>query len=414
MPGVPPPSPSDLEALAQEVAALSDSDPARCLTQARSALAAAERLGDHRRLALILCDRGYAANRISQAAAARLDYLRALELARELKDPEIEALAHNGLGNAASSLGEHARALAHFEAALAIRRQRGNREGVIGCLNNIALCNTVMLQFDMAEALYREGLALARELGAKSSETILLSNIALLHLTHAQLLEDTGEGPNTGLIGSAVEAARTACALAESVGHPAWIIATQATLALALASAGESTRAEVLARGVLDQAPGMQLVEAQIEASQARALVWLKTQSPSQAIDLLQSSSRLAEIHGHRELVRTGMHLLAQAYELAGDTSAALACFRRYHQITLTQRDRAAEQRAEVLAASLELERSRHEAEQARLRTRELESVNRTLFAQAMQDALTGLPNRRQLEAELAERLTRGDRKSVV
>lgn len=414
MPGVPPPSPSDLEALAQEVAALSDSDPARCLAQARTALATAERLGDHRRLALILCDRGYAANRISQAPAARLDYRRALELARELNDAEIESLAHNGLGNAASALGEHARALAHFEAALAIRRQRGNQEGVIGCLNNIALCNTVMLQFDMAEALYREGLALARELGTKSNETILLSNIALLHLTHAQVLEDTAQGPHADLISAAVEAASAACALAEEVGHPAWIIATRATLALALASAGDAAPAEVLANEVLAEAPAMQLVEAQVEASQARALVLLGRQAPAAAIELLQSSCRLAEMHGHRELVRTGMHLLAQAYELADDASAALACFRRYHQITLSQRDRAAEQRAEVLAASLELERSRHEAEQARLRTRELESANRTLFVQAMEDSLTGLPNRRQLEGELAERLARGERLAFV
>ncbi len=413
MPGETPPDP-DLDALVREVAVLSDADPASCIVRARIALAAAERGGDHARVARILCDRGYAANRISQPLPARADYERALGLARELGDREIEALAYNGLGGAAHNLGEFGRALGHFEAALAIRRERGDREGVIACLNNIALCHTSLLQFDQAESLHQEGLLLAQKLGARSVEAIIQANLAALHLAHAEMLIEAGAGAAEPLIEASLRAATVAVDLAAEAGIEAWLISAQSQLASSLAAAGHAEAALELAEKTLQRAPALGMIEIQVDARLVKGRLLLRAGDTAAAIEQLNEAVGHAEQFSHRELMRSALRLLAEAHEAAGNSAAALALFRRYHRLTLAQRDRAAEQRAESLAASLQLERSRHEAELARLRTRELETANQALFTQAMQDALTGLPNRRQLEADLTERMARGEQLAFV
>lgn len=410
MPGVPPPLESELAALAREIAELSDSDPALCLARARVALSAAERAGQHRLVARILCDRGFAANQVSQARQARSDYERALEIARELEDSEIEALARNGLGGAAHNLGEYGRALGHFEAALSIRRERGDRAGVIACLNNIALCHTALLQFDQAESLYHEGLALARRQGARPVEFTLMLNLVSLHLLHADLLQDAGQATVGDLVSAAYDAAAAALTQAEESDSELWRLSARGQLANVLVAAGEDRAALDLARHVFDHAARLGVIEAQIEARLVKGRCLMHGADTAAAIRELEAAVAQAQQFRHGPQLRSALRLLADAQAAAGEPGAALATFRRYHQITLAQRDRVAEQRAEALAARLQLERSRHEAEIARLRTRELESANQALMTQVMQDALTGLPNRRQLEAELAERLARGER----
>ncbi|MFO0204571.1 MAG: GGDEF domain-containing protein, partial [Betaproteobacteria bacterium] len=85
--------------------------------------------------------------------------------------------------------------------------------------------------------------------------------------------------------------------------------------------------------------------------------------------------------------------------------AGALASFRRYHELTLQARDQSAEQRGQVLNARLELERAQHKAEIERLRAEQLTLRNEELARQAHMDALTGLPNRRGLDAALAHRI---------
>ena len=96
---------------------------------------------------------------------------------------------------------------------------------------------------------------------------------------------------------------------------------------------------------------------------------------------------------------------LVLAKEAAGDLSGALASFRRFHELTLQARDQSAEQRGQVLNARLELERAQHKAEIERLRAEQLTLRNEELARQAHMDALTGLPNRRGLDAALAHRI---------
>lgn len=99
---------------------------------------------------------------------------------------------------------------------------------------------------------------------------------------------------------------------------------------------------------------------------------------------------------------------LVSAQEAAGDFAGALESFRQFHELTLRARDQATEQRGQVLNARLELERAQHKAEIERLRAEELTLRNEDLARQAIMDALTGLPNRRGLDAALAHRMGDG------
>ena len=99
---------------------------------------------------------------------------------------------------------------------------------------------------------------------------------------------------------------------------------------------------------------------------------------------------------------------LVSAQEAAGDFAGALESFRQFHELTLRAREQATEQRGQVLNARLELERAQHKAEIERLRAEELTLRNEDLARQAIMDALTGLPNRRGLDAALAHRMGDG------
>jgi diguanylate cyclase (GGDEF)-like protein len=138
------------------------------------------------------------------------------------------------------------------------------------------------------------------------------------------------------------------------------------------------------------------------DRSTLRARLLRLTGRTSEAIAELQAEPLDDLSHADRVSV---LEELTAAQEAAGDLSGALASFRRYHELTLQARDQSAEQRGQVLHARLELERAQHKAEIERLRAEQLTLRNEELARQAHMDALTGLPNRRGLDAALAHRV---------
>jgi diguanylate cyclase (GGDEF)-like protein len=95
--------------------------------------------------------------------------------------------------------------------------------------------------------------------------------------------------------------------------------------------------------------------------------------------------------------------------EAVGDLAGALRTFREFHDLTLHVRDQKAGQRAQVLNAGMQVERAEHAAQVERLRAERLERDNRKLAEQLHSDALTGLPNRRGLDAAMGRRVAQAD-----
>lgn len=100
----------------------------------------------------------------------------------------------------------------------------------------------------------------------------------------------------------------------------------------------------------------------------------------------LQAEASVLELHAE----------LARLLKAQGRFEPALAHFERFHALTVHSHSLAARQRAQMLAVRLETTRLRGELETERRRAERWQG-------EALVDALTGLANRRQLEARLAD-----------
>jgi diguanylate cyclase (GGDEF)-like protein len=107
------------------------------------------------------------------------------------------------------------------------------------------------------------------------------------------------------------------------------------------------------------------------------------------------------------------LRMLSTAYEVRGDYQAALNSYKDFHLITLKNRDQRTEISAKLFAAKRDIARAQSEAEAQKHIVHQLEDSNRNLRVQANQDPLTGLPNRRHLEQEMANRFAAHDGQST-
>lgn len=96
------------------------------------------------------------------------------------------------------------------------------------------------------------------------------------------------------------------------------------------------------------------------------------------------------------------LELLASSLEDAGEVEEALVTRREQSYAVAARVDSLAERRSALLAARLDAEEAQRIATEERRRAVELERRNAELSWEATHDALTGLANRRALEAELA------------
>jgi diguanylate cyclase (GGDEF)-like protein len=106
----------------------------------------------------------------------------------------------------------------------------------------------------------------------------------------------------------------------------------------------------------------------------------------------------VASRHGHEGLAAIGHHLASHVRQMRGDYRGALEALRR-----LSQREQQA--RAESLKTRVDVIEWQLELRQNRQRVRRLESDSRLYERLAMEDSLTGLANRRRVEAAIAREL---------
>jgi diguanylate cyclase (GGDEF)-like protein len=128
----------------------------------------------------------------------------------------------------------------------------------------------------------------------------------------------------------------------------------------------------------------------------------------------------MAQHLGFKNLEKQFYELLAEAHKGLAEFAQALDCFERFHLLERELRSFDNERRIRSLSLHYELDRARNEAEIERLRNVELKRVLDALQAanhkndrlvkelerQVLQDPLTGLFNRRHLEATLSQEFT--------
>ena len=143
-------------------------------------------------------------------------------------------------------------------------------------------------------------------------------------------------------------------------------------------------------------------------ALQHQARVRLMRGDCARAIDGLLEALDRAMAAGETPMAMEIHRELSGAYERVGDFASALRQYRAYHALERAAHNDVAAARARMAVHQFELDNARLEAELARVRSAELEAANLSWQRQATEDALTGLPNRRQAEQRLPEMAATG------
>jgi len=126
----------------------------------RTALAAAQRLGDRRGQARVHRDLGAASTQQGDYATAHAHLHSALDLFTELGDRADQARVHYGLAWALECQGEYRAALGHAFRSLHTFRAAGHRVGEARALNAVGWCET-LLGDDLGESTALDSLGLA-------------------------------------------------------------------------------------------------------------------------------------------------------------------------------------------------------------------------------------------------------------
>ena len=120
-------------------------------------------------------------------AAAEPMYARALSLAIEMGDRQLEAMVAQNLGVVASMRGDLRTALRHYAKGLETYRSLGMERQVGHALNNIALIYTQVGRLDEAQAAYDEAIELCRVTGDVPHRLLALTNAARLALVRGDV-----------------------------------------------------------------------------------------------------------------------------------------------------------------------------------------------------------------------------------
>lgn len=393
---------------------LCDADPARCVALVADLLdrARAERATEIEIELEYL--NGWAQHLLSEDAAALASMEHALELAVVHGNRGWEGRVLQGLASVYNGFGDNVAALEFLERSLAIRRELGDTEGLAAALNNLADTYISMGRFPgKARELLAEASGLWPTLNRPDGTCATLSSLAKLDTDEALAVAATDPGRARALADRAVDLARRGLEAALGVPGPVGAIsgnprmATEAQIRLARA---------YMARGDLAAAQ---------EALDACAAVLPQVAARYLTIRYHAALGRLHRLRGDHEAAHAtltaGLRLTTESlrpmeradllnelvlvYEDAGDLRAALTAHRQFHEAVMAQRDQVAERRGIVVNAQLDVERVRQARDLARKRAAELTALNETLQHDAAHDPLTGLLNRRGLEAILAAQL---------
>lgn len=455
----PPDTPARIDALNEQAHRLRHEDTRAALALAQRAVAAALRLDYQHGLAYGLLRLAMCQHILAVDPARCLAGLNeSIGLFEALGDAVGEGEAVNLLANIHAARAEHAPALELYQRSLGLRRQRGDRVGEAGSLINMGLVYRQMAQFPEALKHLLMGLEVAEAAGDTRTVAYALTNVGGVlaelgdtshalqyHLRGLGLIRQTGDRAHegstlcslgrllsqTGHHAEALSHLDQALMLAQRVGHLGDSGDALLGLGQAHQARGDFARADRLLLEALGLArrAGHRLAEAEVLLALGRNR-WLQGHAEP-AIELLGHALAMAQ-ELHADHVAGRLHrLLSQVHEQAGQFEAALREFQAFHACENRISGQDNQRRIRALLGRAELERAHRDAEHQRQRgdelasaldaAREAEREREALLARlahqsemlrqlAREDGLTGLANRRWLDAQWAHECERARR----
>jgi len=368
-----------------------------------------EGAGEGRGLADVLNGIGNVHWRRGEYPEAMRMHLRALELQRAQGDRAGEGYSLNALGNVSYHLGDYGQALDYYQASLKLREEIGDRVGVAYCLNNVGNIHGQMGESQLALEYMLQALAI------KEGTDPQAAGISMLNVGSAYA--DLGDDER------ALEYMRRAAVrLRETGGRDAEATCLR-DIGRIHERRGHVVRALECYRASLETTRelGARVFEAEtlIRLGALRVRMGEVDEGLADLHAALETASEL----GARPQVYEAHQALYEVYEARGELAQAMHHFRAYHaawrevfNAETNARIKSVLVRAEVQQAQREAEILRQKNDEltaaydhvrqadeekahlvARLREQAVE-----LERQTREDALTGVSNRRHLDALLA------------
>ncbi len=367
---------------------LYEREPARGVALARESIGLARATGDTPGEAQALYCLGR--NLYSQAdyPAVFETQSTALALFRAMGHGEGEARCCNLLGITHRQLSDYGRALEMYELALKGFREAGDLKWQARVISNIGAVEIQLGNHTAALELFDQALDLRRETEDNEGAGFDLNNAAFGHVQRA--LQHRAAADAASCQSEAELALRMldrALAIARQYGYrrlEAYCLQTMGEAYQAMSRPDVALR---LADQFLKLAHDSD--DKWIEAYGLACIGEIRHQLGEcvEGVALLKKALAMFEALGSRDETARVLRSLSQAYESAGNLTEALACLRKAGVIEQSLRSEDTERRARALSARRRMDTASQETE----RYKRL----------AMEDALTGLANRRQLDERL-------------
>ena len=302
-------------------------------------------------------------------------------------------------------------AMVEAEAALGLAERAGDAIEVIRALDSMSVTQNLLKQADRAVSFSERAVAISRAEGMPMP--IVLVNYAE-GLVQAGLQTKAGAEEMDRRIDDALVLTREALALSRSRGD-GWLerLAINNVAEYSLHRADYATAEAILPE--FEDAPGESTDRCRGHHLLMRGRALLAQGRPAEALAPMLACRRLIILLNDLEITAPCHLDIAQAYADLGDFKAAYLSHQAYHEAYVRQASEAAQRRARIYALHREAEQWRAAATEAESRANDLIATNELLAREAerltrtsLEDPLTGLPNRRQLEMAFLDLLTTG------
>ena len=329
----------------------------------------------------------------------------ALDLFEKLETyPQIIACQIE-LGLSYMYLGDFPDCIEWFELALVNSKTHNRPKGIYTSLSNIRDVEMKLGNFEQALKYGENSLLLARELKDNSLIANELSELGITHIKLAQKnlinnLNNPLERFKTG-----IDLLKQAREIAKQNPIYGLEVNTFNAQAIALAELGQIEEAFVTSNKAIEAASHNDNPAATADSEKTRGWLYNKTGQTSESVLYYEKALEIYQHLGMKDEVAHIHRELTDVRKARGQFSEALDHLEKFYVLDAQLRSEAAERRTQALAAKLDLEKVRHDAEMHRIRSEELSALNLQLQEQAVlleklarEDELTGLANRRRLE----------------
>lgn len=389
-------------ALIALASALYEYDAGEAVAVAEEAMVLADSRGDTHGRAWALHHRGWAVAALGRLDEALADQLAVLDEFERQRDRRGIAHALMAIGDIHGEIGDSSVSLEYLERAVAPMEEADDKAGRAALMNLTAIVLSHEGRHDEAAHLLEQVEAIYASLDDPLRVTMAKINRGFELLS---LAETQGTGD---LVPEAAELASEAIEVGRALqdGGRSTLAYARSLMAQVLASLGDEEGALVesaIAVAVASEG-GFDTLATEIGLDRVG---WLtsagRLQEASELLDEIDVSSRKSD--NRRSLARA-TELRADLRQALGDTAGALASYREFHRMDKDLHSDAAERRARLTSARLQIERAHNQAELAQMRVAELEALDqekRDFLASVSHELRTPLAAVLGFASELAE-----------